>query len=161
LIFINAVRHYLTPGLVFHFFPVADPEFWAPLFAYADLARLPEADFEIGGQRYGAYGHDWRAVPPMPWLALLAERETAMMPQAAPPRSTAPVLALSEEEFAGAVRDALRDYTRPDGLHANPLLRSRLVVEQAGASAGPPERLAALHALLKKAYESLEGSPQD
>src|SRR5436190_23792828 len=53
LIFINAVRHYLTPGLAFHFFPVADAEFWAPLFAYADLARLPEADYEIGGHRYG------------------------------------------------------------------------------------------------------------
>jgi hypothetical protein len=76
LIFVNAVQHYLvTPGLAFTFFPCANPEFWAPVFAYADLVRIPEADFEVGGQHFGVYGHDWRVVPPLAWLALLAERE--------------------------------------------------------------------------------------
>src|SRR5690606_15931234 len=45
LVFINAVRHYLsTPGLAATFFPVAQPEFWAAMFAYADLTRIPNAD---------------------------------------------------------------------------------------------------------------------
>ena len=49
LIFINAVRHYLTtPGLAWSLLPLADPDFWAPMCAYADLTRLPEADFEVG-----------------------------------------------------------------------------------------------------------------
>src|SRR5215217_6650212 len=72
LVFINAVRHYLTaPGLAVHFFPVAQPEFWEPIFAYADLTRCEEADYEVGGRRYGTYWHDWRTVPPMAWLQLL------------------------------------------------------------------------------------------
>ena len=46
--------------------------------SYADLARLPQADFEVDGRRYGVYyGHDWRAVPPAAWLQLLTEREIA------------------------------------------------------------------------------------
>ncbi len=30
------------------------------MFAYADLTRLPEADFQVGERSYGIYGHDWR-----------------------------------------------------------------------------------------------------
>ena len=75
-VFIQAVNHYLTtPGLAYTFFPCAEADFWAPVLAYADLARLTEADFEVGGRRYGVYGHDWRAVPPAAWLTLLGERE--------------------------------------------------------------------------------------
>ncbi|HLA42890.1 MAG TPA: hypothetical protein VJZ27_05615, partial [Aggregatilineales bacterium] len=68
LIFVNVVRHYLsTPGLAFTFFPCADSEFWQDIFAYADLARLPTADFQVGDRHYGMYGHDWRVVPPVNW----------------------------------------------------------------------------------------------
>ena len=35
------------------------------VFAYADLACLPDADFTTGCHRFGAYGHDWRKVPPL------------------------------------------------------------------------------------------------
>jgi len=78
-LFVNAVRHYLTtPGLGVYLFPLRRPRLLAPMFAYADLARIPEVDFEVGGRRYGVYGHDWRAVSPTAWLALLAERETAL-----------------------------------------------------------------------------------
>jgi hypothetical protein len=49
LTFSNAERHYLaTPGLAWSLLPLADPDFWAPMCAYADLTRLPEADFEVG-----------------------------------------------------------------------------------------------------------------
>jgi hypothetical protein len=134
LIVINLVRHYLTtPGLAFTFFPAADAGFWAPLAAYANLFHIPEADFEVGGKLYQAFGHDWRLEPPMAWLGMLAEREIAMSPLIAqPPRPTRSLVVLSQADFASAVLDALRTFTRPDGLNGNPLLRSRLVVEKAG-----------------------------
>jgi hypothetical protein len=161
LIFVNVVRHYLaTPGLAFTFFPCADPDFWAGVFAYADLARLPEADFEVGGKRYGVYGHDWRSVPPAAWLALLAERETGLAPPAAPAPAE-PLIVLSQTEFAEAVRDALRDYLHPETLRGNPLLRSRLVVERVGADSGAAERASALLAQIKEAAVSLQASPRD
>jgi hypothetical protein len=162
LVFVNAVRHYLTaPGLAFTFFPCADPDFWAPVFAYADLARLPEADFEVEGRRYGMYGHDWRTVPPAAWLTLLAERETALGAAPVAPRPAAPVIVLSEADFVGAARDALQTFTQPDLLRGSPLLRSRLVVERAGVQADDAARAAALQALIKEAAEALLASPRD
>jgi hypothetical protein len=158
LIFLNMVRHYLTtPGLAFTFIPCAQPEFWAPVFAYAELARIPQADFEVGGRRYGVYGHDWRVMPPVAWLALLAEREIAAEPQATqPPHVTEPLLVLSQPDFAEALREALRHFGQPDLLRQNPLLRSRLVIERAGAHVGADERVAVLQALIKEAAESLQ-----
>jgi hypothetical protein len=162
LIFVTVVRHYLTtPGLAFTFFPCAEPDFWALVLTYADLARIPEADFEVGGQHYGVYGHDWRAVPPAAWLALLAEREIATASQTLrPPRVTESLVVLSQDEFAAAVRDALRDFTHPDFLRGNPLLRSRLVVDQAGTDVGEVEKVTALQTLIKTAAESLQSSPR-
>jgi len=161
-VFINAVQHYLTtPGIAFTFFPCAEPDFWAAVFAYADLQRLPEADFEVGGRRYGMYGHDWRIVPPMAWLALLADREVGARSEPTPPAAAEPLIVLSESEFAEAAQDALREYTRPDVLRGNPLLRSRLVVARTGLGAQPGQRLSALQAIVKDAVESLQPSPRD
>lgn len=162
LIFINFVQqHRLTAGLAFTFFPCAEPDFWAAMFAYADLARLPEADFEVGGRRYGVYGHDWRVVSPDAWQELLAQREIAASAQAlAPQRVSEPLLVLSQAEFVEAVQNALRNFSRPNALHNNPLLRSRLVVEQVAAR-GSAERIAALQALVKEAAESLQSSPRE
>jgi hypothetical protein len=162
LIFVSIVRQYLTtPGLAFTLIPCAQPEFWAPVFAYADLHRLTEADFELEGRRYGVYGHDWRQVPPGAWLALLAEREVGLAPASAP-AAVEPIIVLSETGFADAVRDALRDFARPDLMRANPLLRSRLVVERAGPGADEARRAGVLLGLLREAAESLsKTSPRD
>jgi hypothetical protein len=85
-----------------------------------------------------------------------------MTPQtSAPPPVNVPLVVLSQDAFAGAVRDALHDYTRPDALHRNPLLQSRLISERVDLNAATNERVAALLGLLKKAAESLEGSPQE
>jgi hypothetical protein len=163
LIFINFVQHHrLTAGLAFTFFPCAEPEDWAAMFAYADLARLPEADFEVGGRRYGVYGHDWRVLPMKAWQALLAQREIAASAQAiASSQVTEPLVVLSQADFMGAVRDALRDFSRPDALQNNPLLRSRLVMEKVAVTAEGTEAIAALQGLLREAAESLEASPRD
>jgi hypothetical protein len=163
LIGVNMVRHYLTtPGLAYTFFPCADPDFWAPLCAYANLARIPEADFEVDGRRYGLYGHDWRTEPPVAWLALLAEREIAASPQTVSPPSLAePLVVLSRPDFELAIRQALRDLGQPDSLRHNPLLRSRLIDERAGHDAATAARTAALQSLLKDAAETLRDSPRE
>jgi hypothetical protein len=162
-IFIYIVQHYLTtPGLAFTFLPSAAPEFWAPVFGYADLTRLPAADFELGGRSYGVYGHDWRVTPPMAWLALMGERELTAGSAAAPIRqaATPAMVVLSEADFAEAVVEALRGYTQPDLLTNNPLLRSRLVSEKAGIGAGTAERVTALQSCVQNAAELLQQSPR-
>jgi hypothetical protein len=161
LIFVNMVRHYLsTPGLAYTFLPCVNPDFWATIFTYADLTRVPSADFTVGEQHYGVYGHDWRIVPPMAWLALLAERETATTPEAVSNPAAETLIVLSKADFAEAVRNALRDFGRADPLRGNPLLRSRLVIERSGINAGANERLTLLQRVLRDAVETLQHSPR-
>jgi hypothetical protein len=162
LIFVNMVRHYFTPGLAYTFYACADPDFWQPVFGYAELARLPQLDFEVDTRHFGVYGHDWRDMPPLPWLDLMGRREIAAAPEAIkPPLPTERLVVLSQEEFADAVEDALRDYVRPDMLRGNALFRSRVVIERAGADAGDSARSAALRSLLKEAAEQMRESPKE
>jgi hypothetical protein len=161
LIFVNIVRHYLTtPGLAYTFIPCANADFWSNVFSYADLARLPQADFTVEGHQYGMYGHDWRAVPPMAWLELLGEREIAATPDSAQPTPVEPMIVLSETEFGAAVQAALRDYTRSEAMRGNPLLRSRLVIERVGLSASDTERITALRSIVRETADSLQDSPR-
>jgi hypothetical protein len=71
------------------------------------------------------------------------------------------LLVLSEEGFADAVGNALRGLARPGGLRDTPLLRSRLVVQQAGAGSSEDERIATLRKLLLDAADALNTSPKD
>jgi hypothetical protein len=94
----------------------------------------------------------------------MAEREIAADAGHEPPRppltTQQPLLVLSEPDFANAVREALRTYTRATELQTNPLLRSRLVVEHVRESATAAERAAVLQKLLKEAAERLQASPR-
>jgi hypothetical protein len=129
--------------------------------AYADFARLPETDFEIGGKRYGVYGHDWRATPLMAWLDLMGDRELSQREDyASAPKASATVV-LSESDFATAVNAALRAFTRPESLRNNPLLNSRLVIEQCGAKADAGKRTETLLSLIQKTAASLQASPRE
>lgn len=160
LIFINMVRHYFQPGLAYTFYPCLDPDFWQPVFAYADLARLPALDFVVGEYTFGVYGHDWRVQPPLAWLELLGQREIALSPEAVkPPTPVVRPLALNQEDFVAAVESALRDYTRPDVLHSNPLLRSHLVMQHADYAVGGA--VGVLRALLKQAAEQMRSAPKE
>jgi DNA-binding SARP family transcriptional activator len=76
LIFITAIRFMLRAhGLAASFHVFADPEAWRPAIEQARFTRLPEADFVVGGRRYGIFFHDWRAEPPLAWLDALAAQE--------------------------------------------------------------------------------------
>ena len=168
LIFAQTVRHYLTtPRLAVSLLPVADADAWGPVLAFAGLARWPEAEVAGGsaggsaGGRGGVFGMDWRAVPPSTWLETLAGRIPHAVP-APPARVSADGLAvLSQDAFAEAVRDALRDAARPHRLGGNPLLRTALVQTAAGPDADEPDRIAALVALLSEAAEALQGTPRE
>jgi hypothetical protein len=161
LIFLAVVKYYLTtPRLAFTFFPCANPEFWAPMLGYANLIRLPEADFSVGERRFGVYGHDWRAESPARWLSILADKEVGI-PVENKPAPAEPVIVLSAEEFNGAIRQALQDFTRPNLLISNPLLRSRMVTERVDPDAKPPDRAEALRIILKEAAAKLQSNPRD
>jgi hypothetical protein len=147
-----------TPGLAWSFLAVADPGFWEPNCAAIGFPRAPEADFAVGGRRYGVFAHDWRVEPPLAWIehkGLLEFTDAAAAPPA--PGSRAPLVVLSQPDFEEAVRRALRDFTRPASLAANPLLRARVAAEHAGGAPSP----ATLQALLREAAETLRANPRD
>ena len=48
-LFVEMVRHYfVTPHLAYSFVPAASPDFWGPIFSYADIARIPELEYVVG-----------------------------------------------------------------------------------------------------------------
>lgn len=162
LIFVNRVQHYLrTPGLAFSFIPCHNPEYWQAIYTYAGMKLLPEAAFEVAGQTYGVFGHDWRAIPPTTWLDQLAGLRFGNTVSSEPEKLEDPILVLSKVDFANAVRDALKAYTRPGKLTGNPLLRSRVVVDLAGADAEDAERVTTLRALLDETAASLDNHPRE
>ncbi|GLZ32416.1 hypothetical protein Lesp02_46040 [Lentzea sp. NBRC 105346] len=131
---LHLVRRYLTtPGLGQVNVVCADPDFWTEAFRYTDFHRLPGEDFTLDGKRFGVFGHDWHAVPPMQWMALLADREQATEVPDAP-------RVLSEAEFAEAVRTALRDFTRPDRLRGAPIGRDDITRAARVMEASPRDR---------------------
>ena len=154
---VATMRWLTTPRLAWCFAAVAEPERWRPMFESIRFPRAPEADFEVGGRRYGVFVHDWRADPPHVWVDVKAGLDAPGSPQGtrsgdAPP----PLVVLSQPDFAAAVHQALRDYRRPV-LATNPLLRSRLAREHAG---GTPT-IATLQGLLRETAGALRAHPQD
>jgi len=147
------------PHMAWSFVILRDTAFWLPTFKYVNFDHAEGADFAVGGRRYGAVGHDWRAEPRMAWWRVLGERREASLvagPVARPERP-APLIVLSQPAFRDAVRSALRDYARPQALAANPLTRSRLVIESSSGN----DTAAALRALIRSAVESLNTHPRD
>lgn len=134
----------------------ADPDRIEPFMSYIDFHRAEEADFEVGGRRYGVFAHDWRLVNIDEWLQLVARRESETGFDAPAVEETRPVVALSAPEFAAAVRDALRNLHRPEALATNPLLHSRLVRERGSATAAR-----ALREMIEDAAGSLLADPRD
>ncbi len=171
LIFINFVQYFQkTSGLAYTFLPCADADAWASMLTYFDMTRLPKADFTVEERQYGVYGHDWRVVSPVAWQQLLAQREvgtTGESPDNAP--VSQPLLVLSQPKFIEAVQDALRNFTRPDALQNNPLMRSRSVYEALSRQVEEQvvntdmmrDRITALRTLVKQTVESLQSCPRD
>lgn len=163
LIGVRANERWLgTPGLAFSVVAmIADPGHWQAFFDHIDFARATEADFEVGGRRYGAFAHDWRATPPAEWQRLMGSRQLEQDEGPAPrARISRPggLLVLSETEFAQAVRQALRDYSRPAELDRSPLLRTRLVAAAEPDDGSPADRL---RRLIEAAAWTLDENPRE
>jgi hypothetical protein len=148
-----------TPNLAWTVLYVTQPERWLTLMNYLNFHRADEADAVAGGQRYAAFAQDWRVRPVPQWLELMGGREMAahMQPADVLTSPPPPLIVLSEPEFAGAVKSALRNFSNPIELAANPLLRSRLVAQHAGGAPMP----ATLQALLHAAADTLKQIPRD
>ncbi len=150
---VATMRWMTTPRLAWSFAAVAEPEHWRPMFESVRFPRDEAADFEVGGHRYGVFVHDWRIDPPQVWV----HAKVALSPSHAPvPQPPPPLIVLSEPDFVRAVRDALRDFLRPELAH-NPLLRSRVVHEHARGEVDA----ASLQALLREAADELRAHPRD
>jgi len=163
LLIVRIVQHFFAEaGLAFSFVAVSNPLFWMPPFAYADLQRISAADFAGEGRTYGVFGHDWRKVPPLPWLDLLAERELGgfMLPPSAP-KPVETLLVLSREEFDSAVKDAVKNWLQPDALRQSPLLRTRLVGGAGAEDAATKARVETLKARIKEVTEQMKSNPRD
>jgi hypothetical protein len=70
----SASLTWTTPGLAWCFILASDPDLIEPLFTELHIWRARDADFEVGGRRYGVFAHDWRVENVEQWLRLKAER---------------------------------------------------------------------------------------
>jgi hypothetical protein len=104
--------------------PYTDLAYWQPFLNHWDFFHVPEADYQIGDTRYVTFAHDWRRIGVAEWLERTAARELGEQVSVQP---SEPVAALSQEEFAVSVKNALRSLHRPQQLLRNPLLASSMI----------------------------------
>ena len=149
-----------TPRLAWSVVVLADPGFWEPIFAFIDFVRPPDLVASVGDHRVGMFVRDWRTGSLVDWLELLTERQLSGAPTAEqlPEPPGRQLLVLSQPDFREAVRGALRNATRPDGLADSPLVRSRVVVDHQRQDEPPA---AALQRLLTEAVDALGADPRD
>ena len=119
----------------------ADPALWAPTMHNLGFEPAEGAEYTIDRTRYPVFAHDWRRTDVEEWLEILHARQEGAPATAADDAGNA---VLSEPQFAGAVRSALRDLHTPNLLHENPLLRSRVVRQSQRDGMTPAETLGEL-----------------
>ncbi|MFI7454324.1 AAA family ATPase [Nonomuraea sp. NPDC049714] len=119
-------------------------------YGMRDIAEQPR----LRDDAYTLFAHDWRAVPAQAWLERVNEPLAAGSGNG-PSAATAELAVLSQAEFAGAVRKALRRLSRLDALAASPLTRTRLIAERAGQNPAT-----ALGDLLRQAIDDLRADPR-
>ncbi|MDN3059762.1 hypothetical protein PH213_35605 [Streptomyces sp. SRF1] len=105
----------------------------------ADLGfqPAPGADYRVGDGWFPVFEHDWRRTDVTEWLCFVRARQAGASADPAEPGHSCAVL--SEDEFARAVRDALRDLHTPERIRDNPLLRSRMVRRRARGDRPPAD----------------------
>ncbi|MFD5179707.1 AAA family ATPase [Nocardia sp. NPDC058379] len=146
----RSTKNWLSqPDLTWEFIGAfADSDAWEPFMRHIDFHRASEAGYEVGGQRYAVYAHDWRRGGIAEWLDSTNDRVVGT--EIARPAPPVPELVLSQPEFADAVRSALRELGRGGRLERNPLLRSKVVRGRPGSATG-----GTLRELLTTIVESL------
>lgn len=154
---ISLRRFFTTPRLAYSLIAQDFSDAYAEMFAYLRMPLAPAAGFRVDDRAFGVFAHDWRAEPVAEWLQVMGERELLdeLVALETLPQPPQPV-ALSEPEFAEAVRQALRQLGRPDQLALSPLLRSRCLRERAEQEPTP----ALLVAALREGAAALLASPK-
>jgi DNA-binding winged helix-turn-helix (wHTH) protein len=71
---VTALQSWVLPHAAWCFVATSSPDLVDPLFTEIHIWRARDADFEVGGRRYGVFAHDWRVEPADAWLRLKAER---------------------------------------------------------------------------------------
>jgi hypothetical protein len=100
-------------------------------------------------------------MPPASWLTLLTDRAMEAFDGSAPDKPAEQLVVLSKPEFETAVKRALRQFTQPDRLRTNPLLRSRLVIERVGTEESIARRIETLQNVIREIAAPLLNSPRD
>jgi hypothetical protein len=133
-----------------------DLDYWQPILNHWDFGHIPEADYEIGTTRYVTFAHDWRRVGVADWLERTMARELGEQVSIEPAE---PAAALSQEEFAASVKQALRWLHQPQALLRNPLLASSMV--QSAVRTHPDDRPdQILRGLILEAAQVLKADPR-
>ena len=143
-----------VPGIAWTFALGPEPaSVWDAVLRYAEHGPGPR--LRLGPHAYWSYGHDWRAMPKEAYFELMGEREILGIDYQPLPIADPP-LVLSRDDFAEAVRDALRAYTDDDALRKHPLSRCR-VVRDAGWASDEPR----LRSVLGRAVAQLDQSEKN
>ncbi len=147
------------PKMSWTFAATAVAQQWQEMFQRFNFDYTGEADFVVDGHRYGVFTHDWRVESVAAWGYRMEAIQLGLQPgvRQEPGETDLPLITLSQPEFNEAVRQAIRDYTRPDQLALNSLLRSKLALE----TGDDPPTPATLQQLLDEAASSLRGNPRD
>lgn len=120
-----------TPHLAMGIVVLSDTDFYEEIFRFIDFTRPDDLLVDVGdGHCVSMFARDFRVTSQRAWRQLIRDRRMRRGPAPAVPQPTR-LLVLEREEFAEAVRDALRGLARPGGLQGNPLLRSRVVRDHA------------------------------
>jgi AAA ATPase domain len=129
---VESLTTWLTEPLAWSFAAPTDEEFWGPFLDY--LAFEAVAEVADAGRRSVLHAMDWRRLSPDRWMDLMNDRERTGA-TGPPPAALLRPAPLGREDFAAAVRTALRDLHRDDRLAAGPLMGSRLAEGPAGPDA--------------------------
>ena len=139
--------------------PPVDEDEYAALLA-AVRARLTPDSFAAAW----AVGRTMTSEQALAQLATSTEADALPRPAAGtapPPPPAVRRDLLSQEAFATAAQDLLRNYARPYALHNSPLLHSALVAERAGRAGSAALPVEVLREAARAACDVLQGNPRD
>jgi len=153
---------FFLPDFAFYYVRFDRWERWADAARLCQAALIPALAHTIGDKVFSVTVQDHRGLSGSDWLLRFSEdaapHEWAAVASAS--QDVSALSALSRDEFAARVREALRSLTDPLVLARNPLIHSRSVVERCAAGATAQERTAALERLLREAVAAQRGSPR-
>jgi hypothetical protein len=125
---VSSIIEWVSRPLAWSFILTTDPEFWGPFFDY--LTFPPVFEVDAYGVHHVAFAHDWRRLPVDPWLNLMNEREHSGG-TGPPPAELLRPPPIGRADFAVAIRQALADLRRPDGLAGSRLIGTALADDPA------------------------------